>query len=429
MDKQSRPLSELIAMELVEELFSHFSALTALSVRLSDAAGEFIMATPAEIADVCPLCTLVQGQDEGCRQCMAAFALGGREGQRWGTPYFYQCWLGLMEWAVPLVIGGQIVGVLICGQVLIKESDDLFYEGVIRQCRQLGLSIDQANEAIEQVRIITPQQGRAAAEMLQLIANQLNQQSAQQAEQQRRQSEQQQRIAEAIHWYKGDGDGQEGVHCYPIELEKQLIGHVRLGEVTKAKEILNNLLGAIFFRDMGNQAVLKARLIELLTMLSRAAVEAGAGLEDMLGANLSYLQQIIRCETIEDMSGILIEALDRFTEGVYRTRNTEQLRVLGEALAYIRQHAGEDLSLETVARVCHKNSSTMRKLFREQLGMTFSDYINRLRVERAQELLKDPHRSLAEIAVQVGFYDQSHFGKVFRQVSGYTPARFRKKVL
>ena len=71
----------------------------------------------------------------------------------------------------------------------------------------------------------------------------------------------------------------------------------------------------------------------------------------------------------------------------------------------------------------------MRKLFREQLGMTFSDYINRLRVERAQELLKDPRRSLAEIAVQVGFYDQSHFGKVFRQVSGYTPALFRKKVL
>lgn len=425
MERNVSQPSELIDLELVEVMFGHFSALTGLSVRLTDAEGNLLSATNPEIAEGCPLCALVQDKPEGCRECMAAFALGGREGQRWGAPYFYQCWLGLMEWTVPLVIGGQIAGVLVCGQVLIKDLDDLFYEGVIRRCQELGISMDEANEAIEQVRIITPQQSRAASELLQLIANQLNQRGAEQQEAQRRRAEQQQRIAEAIHGFKSVADA----NCYPIELEKQLIGRVRLGEIAHAKEILNNLLGAIFFRDMGNKEVLKARLIELLTMLSRAAVEAGGELQEMLGANLAYLQQIILCETPEDMSAIIIKALDRFTEGVYRTRNTDQMRVLGEALAYIRQHANEDLSLESVARACHKNSSTLRKLFREQLGMTFSDYINRLRVERAMELLRDPHRSLAEIAVEVGFYDQSHFGKVFRQIAGYTPALYRKKIL
>lgn len=425
MEKMTRRLSDLIDLALVEQLFGHFSALTGLSVRLTDAEGHPVTATDAEIAEVCPLCCLVQRKGDGCGQCVKAFTLGGREGQRWGAPYFYQCWLGLMEWAVPLVLGEQIIGVLVCGQVLIKDLDDLFYEGVVRHCLDLGISLDEANEAIEQVRIITPQQSRAAAELLQLIANQLNAHGVEQQELRRRQAEEQQRIAETIHWMKSDAANA----CYPIELEKQLIGRVRLGEIQHAKEILNNLLGAIFFRDMGNTAVLKARLIELLTMLSRAAVEAGGELEEMLGANLAYLQQLIHCNTPEDMSAIIIKALDRFTEGVYRTRNTEQLRVLGEALAFIREHCDEDLSLETVARVCHKNSSTLRKLFREQLGMTFSDYINRLRVERAMELLRDPRKSLAEIAVEVGFYDQSHFGKVFRQISGYTPALYRKKIM
>lgn len=425
MNANERHLSDLIDLELVEAMFGHFSALTGLAIRLTDAEGNLVTATDPEITEPCPLCAMVQEKPDGCGQCMNAFALGGRESQRWGSPYFYQCWLGLMEWAVPLVIGGQIIGVLVCGQVLIKDLDDLFYEGVIRQCQQLGIGIDEANEAIEQVRIITPQQSRAAAELIQLIANQLNQHGVQQLEAHRRQAEQQARIAESIHWHKGD----EKTACYPIELEKQLIGRVRLGEIAHAKEILNNLLGAILFRDMGNKPVLKARLIELLTMLSRAAVEAGGELEEVLGANLSYLQQIIQCETTEDMSAIVIQALDSFTEGVYRTRNTEQLRVLSEALTYVRKHADEDLSLESVAHACHKNSSTLRKLFREQLGMTFSDYINRLRVERAMDLLRDPHKSLAEIAVDVGFYDQSHFGKVFRQISGYTPALYRKKIL
>ena len=84
---------------------------------------------------------------------------------------------------------------------------------------------------------------------------------------------------------------------YPIELEKKLLGHVRLGEVQRAKEIINNLLGAIFFSDMGRIEVLKARLIELLAVLSRAAVEAGGELTETLGANLHYLQKIIESET------------------------------------------------------------------------------------------------------------------------------------
>jgi two-component system response regulator YesN len=355
---------------------------------------------------------------------MKAFADGGREGLRWGMPYFYQCWLGLMEWTVPLVIDGAIKGVLVCGQVLIKDLDDLFYEDVINECRRLGIGLEQANGAIEHVRVITPQQSRAAAELLQVIANQVSSEGAEQQKVQRHRTEAQQRIAESIH-----GQKLKAGPCYPIELETQLIGHVRLGEVKRAKEILNHLLGEIYTRDMGNIPVLKARLIELLAILSRAAVEAGGELEETLGANLSYLQEIHEANTAEDMSMVVVQALDRFTQGVYRTRNTEQLRILGDALAYIRRNAAGELSLDDVARACHKNPSTLRKLFREQLGQTFSDYLNRVRVEQAIEKLKDPNRSLAEIAVEVGFYDQSHFGKVFRQVTGYTPALYRKKAL
>lgn len=428
MEKIARQLDEAIDPEQVEELFSHFSALTGLSLRLTDPEGEPIMATDPEVAPGCALCALMQARPDGLRQCMGAIRRGGIEARRWGGPFIFPCWLGMIEWTVPLLGEDETpVGLLVCGEVLLNGRDAQFREGALREGRRLGLSESEVARAVERVPIINPQQCRAASELLQLIANQLNEQGARQRTRRRRQAEQQQRIAEAIHRFKGDGAAARP--GYPIELEKQLINAVRLGEVSRAKEILNTLLGAIFFRDMGSAQVLKARLIELLTMLSRAAVEAGGQLEETLGANLSYLQQIIQSETPEAMGGIVIQALDRFTEGVYSTRNTEQLRVLGEALAHIRAHASEDLSLEDVAHVCHKNSSTLRKLFREQLGMTFSDYINKLRVERSVELLRDPHRSLAEIAVEVGFYDQSHFGKVFRQITGYTPALYRKKIL
>lgn len=425
MTRKPRPLPELIDLSLVAELFNHFSALTGLAVRLVDADGRQILASSERLAPQCEVCRMIHTTEGGLAHCAEDFLEGGREARRWGTPFYFECWLGLMEWTVPILVEDELVGVLVCGQVLMKDRDRGFREEVLRQTREVGGDVRAVNAAINTIRTVTPQQSRAAAELLQLIAYRVNEQGARAVEERRRQTQQQRRIAEAMHVHKQ-------VHSdarYPIELEKQLVSHVCLGEVARAKEILNNLLGAIFFRDMGNNEVLKARLIELLAMVSRAAVEAGGEMEELLGVNLLYLQRLGRSETPEEMSTIMIEALNRFTEGVYRTRNTEQLRVLSDALAYIREHATGDLSIDDVATACHRNASTLRKLMREQLGTTFSDYVNRIRIERSIDLLKDPAKSLAEIAVEVGFYDQSHFGKVFRQVTGYTPALYRKKVL
>jgi two-component system response regulator YesN len=272
MSERVRPLSELLDLDQVEEQFGHFSALTDLSLRLADTEGTPIVATPPDIVSGA-LCRLAHESSVGRAKCAKALAFGGREAHRWGGPYHYQCWLGLMEWTVPLLIGRQMLGVLACGQVLIKDRDDLFYEGVIRSFQALDIGIDQTDQAIEEVPIITPQQCHAAAEMLQLIANQLSLGGARQQAAIRRQTQQQQRIAEAIGRSKNNDENDDTPEGnYPIELEKRLMSHVRLGEVATAKEILNKLLGVIFFRDMGNQQVLKARLIELLTILSRAAV-------------------------------------------------------------------------------------------------------------------------------------------------------------
>ena len=419
------PLSELLEMPRVVEWFNHFSALTGLAVRLTDAQGRTVAASDRDVAPQCPLCERVRERAEGCRRCAEDVVEAGREAQRWGTPFYFECWLGLIEWAVPVVVEDRLVGILVCGQALMTELDEVLRDEIERACVQLGLAEGDAREAMGAIAAIGPQRSRAAAEMLQLIADRLNRQGAGRREDRRRRIEEQRRIAEAIHGHKARAEGD----AYPIQIERQLVTHVCLGEVARAKEILNDLLGAIFFRDMGHNEALKARLIELLTVLSRAAVEAGGDPEDILGANLEHLQQLSRGRSPEEMGGVVIQALNRFTDGVYRTRNTEQMRVLGRALAYIREHADAPISADDVARAIHKNASTLRKLMREQLGMTFSDYVNRMRVERAIEVMKDPGRSLAQVAVEVGFYDQSHFGKVFRQVTGYTPALYRKRAL
>ena len=73
------------------------------------------------------------------------------------------------------------------------------------------------------------------------------------------------------------------------------------------------------------------------------------------------------------------------------------------------------------------SSTQFNKRFRELLRMSPSEYILKLRIEVAQNLLNSSNKSIAEISAEAGFYDQSHFTKRFRKVTGMTPMAFRKE--
>jgi transcriptional regulator GlxA family with amidase domain len=63
------------------------------------------------------------------------------------------------------------------------------------------------------------------------------------------------------------------------------------------------------------------------------------------------------------------------------------------------------------------------------MGLTVRGFLNRVRVSRATEFLLDPARSIADVALQVGFKDDRHFRRVFQKLTGETPSAYRRKML
>ena len=98
-------------------------------------------------------------------------------------------------------------------------------------------------------------------------------------------------------------------------------------------------------------------------------------------------------------------------------------------LAYLRRNSANRITLEDAAAQAHLSPSYFSRLFRQQTGRTFSDYVSRLRVEHAKLLLCAPEADMAQIATQAGFYDQSHFTRTFKVVTGVTPGAFRRRRL
>jgi AraC-like DNA-binding protein/ligand-binding sensor protein len=100
--------------------------------------------------------------------------------------------------------------------------------------------------------------------------------------------------------------------------------------------------------------------------------------------------------------------------------------IVRRAKAYIAGHCADPLSLGETARAMHVSTFYFCKLFKKATGLTFTNYIGRVRIEKAKNLLLNPHLRISEIAYTVGFQSLTHFNRVFRAITGEAPTVFRE---
>ncbi|GAA0365828.1 response regulator [Alkalibacterium iburiense] len=94
---------------------------------------------------------------------------------------------------------------------------------------------------------------------------------------------------------------------------------------------------------------------------------------------------------------------------------------------YVYAHYHENISIKTIANELFIHESYFSTLFNEQVGESFTSFVNEVRIEKAKSLLKYSDYQLKDIASKVGFSTPSYFNKVFKQIVGESPSSFRKK--
>lgn len=109
----------------------------------------------------------------------------------------------------------------------------------------------------------------------------------------------------------------------------------------------------------------------------------------------------------------------------FSARMPRDLRSLQRAREYIHAHFAENLTLAQVAHAAGVHPVYLGQVFRQEFGETLGEYLNRIRVRVAAGLLANSDLALSAVALDLGFYDQSHFTRIFRQITGATPGMFR----
>ncbi|MBN8248513.1 MAG: helix-turn-helix domain-containing protein [Verrucomicrobia bacterium] len=110
-----------------------------------------------------------------------------------------------------------------------------------------------------------------------------------------------------------------------------------------------------------------------------------------------------------------------------RERHAEPPAVT-RARQFIADHQAEAISLGDVSRAVNMSSFYFCKVFKKATGLKFTDYLSRVRIERAKNLLLNPNVRITEVAYEVGFQTLTHFNRVFRKVVGESPSAFRHRL-
>lgn len=101
---------------------------------------------------------------------------------------------------------------------------------------------------------------------------------------------------------------------------------------------------------------------------------------------------------------------------------------ISRAKQFIEEHQAEEISLGDVAKAVNTSTFYFCKMFKKTTGLNFTDYLSRVRVEKAKNLLLNPNMRISEVAFAAGFQSLSHFNRVFRRIAGESPTSFRDKL-
>lgn len=168
--------------------------------------------------------------------------------------------------------------------------------------------------------------------------------------------------------------------------------------------------------------------IEGVFLLENRIGEADIGAAIRQNPQLKFIMLKVYHELLaaDDFTGSSIKMLLlNLVCAVQKPENAEP-QWLGTIRELMRDRWNEPLTLGDLSIAAGVHPVTVSKFFPKYFGCTFGEYMRRLKIEKSLRLIKDMPRSLTEIAYECGFYDQSHFTRTFKKMTGFLPNSYAK---
>ena len=384
------------------ESAAHIRSLCGIDCKVVEIAADEILGD----TDPCGFCG--RSEYQPCLSCDSHLH-ASRESYRWNGKYIYFCPAGLSFIAAPVSDkSGKLVGSFIAGPMVIGEPKDTVSVPDARMEEYISTLPVLTPEAVNHISAVICAVASFASGISPGISGNF--------------IFEQEKLMNAIS-SEGERELSTG---YPIEKEKQLCSMILTHDKAGAQNTLNELLGHIYFSSSFDFQAIKARIIELVVVLSRAVIDAGADMNEVMALNTKFLGDLDRFTTFEEMNVWLTGIVHKFIDYSFALPKVKHSAAVYRITEYINANYSQKITLDDIAKKVYLSRSYISTVFKDEMGVSLTDYIRDVRIEKSKLLLLDNKVRIVDISGLCGFDDQSYFTKVFRSCVGVTPKKYRE---
>ena len=212
---------------------------------------------------------------------------------------------------------------------------------------------------------------------------------------------------------------------YPIDTEKALFEAVSQGDMNGAL-----LMTSHFFDWMiGNYGDcimdIKLKVLEFVLWAEHIEYDSG-GMTYHFRLRQDYLQNIMDMNNYEELRAWFNLKIQEACRNINTKKEESGAGVVVKAKEYIKSHYQRDISLDDVSKEVNISPYYFSKLFKEKAGENFIEYVTRIRMDKAKELLNSTDKSMKEICSEVGYSDSNYFSRSFKKNVGVTPTEYKE---
>ena len=169
---------------------------------------------------------------------------------------------------------------------------------------------------------------------------------------------------------------------------------------------------------------IKLKVLELVMRAEYIAFHTGGQTYHFLQRR-GYLETVLAFDNYADLRGWYLDKITAACRSVSQSKADRSVGTVALAQEYIRKNYRRDLTLDEVSREVHVSPYYFSKLFKDEVGENFVEYLTKIRIAQAKRMLLDPSNSIKQVCLSVGYGDPSYFSRIFKKYEGVTPTEFR----
>lgn len=212
---------------------------------------------------------------------------------------------------------------------------------------------------------------------------------------------------------------------YPVELEKKLFEAVTRGDMANCNEFAKKFYEWMMEQYGAFEDDMKLKSLEFVLRAEQLAYESG-GMIYKFRSRSDYLSVLYCLRGTEQLRRWFLDKIFEACRNVQIKREESSSSVIDKAKEYIERQYHKDISLDEVSKEVNISPYYFSKLFKEETGENFIEYLTNLRMNKAKELLSNTDMSMKEICCQIGYSDPNYFSRIFKKNIGVTPTEYKE---